>query len=169
MSVPCVAAIIGFKAADLAKALGAHKGASFMKTCFNVRRDPERSDDMGKRKARTSAKPRSAMKTRSKVKRAKPIARHNSRARSMQAAVMALLNRKATPGTLVSIWAARRRRPENIFREAGLLVADKRFRGYGRARRRGVAGFPSERRGRTIAARGQRHLSDPRRCSGLGR
>jgi hypothetical protein len=67
--------------------------ASFMKTCFNVRRDPERSDDMGNRKARTSAKPRSATKARSKVKRAKPIVRYNSRAKSKQAAVMALLNR----------------------------------------------------------------------------
>jgi hypothetical protein len=64
-----------------------------MKTCFNVRRDPERSDDMGNRKARTSAKPHSATKARSKVKRAKPIVRHNSRAKSKQAAVVALLNR----------------------------------------------------------------------------
>ena len=47
---------------------------------------------MAKRKARTSAKPRSATKTRSKVKRAKPI-HHNSRAKSKQAAVVALLNR----------------------------------------------------------------------------
>ena len=47
---------------------------------------------MTKRKAQTSAKPRSATKTRSKVKRAKSI-RHNSRAKSKQAAVVALLNR----------------------------------------------------------------------------
>ena len=47
---------------------------------------------MAKRKAQTSAKPRSATKTRSKVKRAKPI-HHNSRAKSKQAAVVALLNR----------------------------------------------------------------------------
>ena len=46
---------------------------------------------MAKRKAQTSAKPRSATKTRSKVKRAKPI-HHNSRAKSKQAAVVALLN-----------------------------------------------------------------------------
>ena len=42
-----------------------------------VRRDPERSHDMAKRKAQTSAKPRSATKTRSKVQRAKP-SRHQS-------------------------------------------------------------------------------------------
>ena len=48
---------------------------------------------MAKRKAQRSAKPRSATKTRSKVKRAKPIVHHNSRAKSKQAAVVALLNR----------------------------------------------------------------------------
>src|SRR5580700_9991942 len=58
-----------------------------------VRRAPERSHDMAKHKAQRSAKPRSATKTRSKVKRAKPIVRHNSRAKSKQAAVVALLNR----------------------------------------------------------------------------
>jgi hypothetical protein len=47
---------------------------------------------MAKRKAPRSAKPRSATKTRSKVKRTKPIA-HNARARSKQDAVLALLNR----------------------------------------------------------------------------
>src|SRR5712691_2976902 len=57
-----------------------------------VRRAPERSHDMAKRKAQRSAKPRSATKTRSKVKRAKPI-HHNTRAKSKQAAVVALLNR----------------------------------------------------------------------------
>ena len=46
---------------------------------------------MAKRKAQTSAKPRSATKTRSKVKWAKPI--HNTRTKSKQAAVVALLNR----------------------------------------------------------------------------
>jgi hypothetical protein len=46
-----------------------------------------------KRKAQTSAKPRSATKTRSKVKRARPTVHHNSRAKSKQAAVVALLNR----------------------------------------------------------------------------
>jgi hypothetical protein len=48
---------------------------------------------MAKRKAQTSAKPRSATKTRSKVKRARPTVHHNSRAKSKQAAVVALLNR----------------------------------------------------------------------------
>ena len=48
---------------------------------------------MAKRKAQTSAKPRSATKTQSKVKRAKAIVRHNTRAKSKQAAVVALLNR----------------------------------------------------------------------------
>src|ERR1700675_3928450 len=57
-----------------------------------VRRDPERSHNMAKRKAQTSAKPRSGTKPRSKVKRAKPI-HHHSRARSKQDAVVALLNR----------------------------------------------------------------------------
>ena len=47
---------------------------------------------MAKRKAQT-AKPRSATKTRSKVKRARPTVHHNSRAKSKQAAVVALLNR----------------------------------------------------------------------------
>src|SRR5580704_7411552 len=55
-----------------------------------VRRDPERSHDMAKRKAQTSAKPRSGTKTRSKVKRAKPVREHNTRARSKQAVVVAL-------------------------------------------------------------------------------
>jgi hypothetical protein len=58
-----------------------------------VRRDPERSHDMAKRKAQTSAKSRSATKTRSEVKRARPTVHHNSRAKSKQAAVVALLNR----------------------------------------------------------------------------
>ena len=47
---------------------------------------------MAKRKAQRSAKPRSGTKTRSKVKRAKSI-HHNTRAKSKQAAVVALLNR----------------------------------------------------------------------------
>ena len=47
---------------------------------------------MAKRKAQTRAKPRSGTKTRSKVKRAKSI-HHNTRAKSKQAAVVALLNR----------------------------------------------------------------------------
>jgi hypothetical protein len=69
-----------------------------------MRRDPERSHDMAKRKAQTSAKPRSATKTRSKVKRAKPIGSHNSRA-SKQAAVVALLNRQQG-ATIAAIMAA---------------------------------------------------------------
>jgi hypothetical protein len=58
-----------------------------------VRRDPERSHDMAKRKAQTSAKPRSGTKTRSKVNRAKPVREYNTRAKSKRAAVVALLNR----------------------------------------------------------------------------
>ena len=63
--------------------------------------DPEKSHDMAKRKAQTRAKPRSGTKTRSKVKRAKPI-HHNSRAKSKQAAVVALLNR-AQGATIAAI------------------------------------------------------------------
>ena len=51
-----------------------------------VRRDPERSHDVAKRNAQTSAKPRSETKIRSKVKRAKPIVHHQTRAKSKQAA-----------------------------------------------------------------------------------
>jgi hypothetical protein len=47
---------------------------------------------MAKRKAQRSAKPRSGPETRSKVKRAKTIG-HNTRAKSKQDAVLALLNR----------------------------------------------------------------------------
>jgi len=60
---------------------------------------------MAKRKAQTSAKPRSATKTRSKVKRARPTVHHNSRAKSKQAAVVALLNRPQG-ATLAAIIAA---------------------------------------------------------------
>jgi Protein of unknown function (DUF3489) len=48
---------------------------------------------MAKRKAQRSSKPRSGTKTRSKVKRVKPIVHHNTRAKSKQAAVVTLLNR----------------------------------------------------------------------------
>jgi hypothetical protein len=48
---------------------------------------------MARPKVQRSVKPRSGTKTRSKVKRAKPIVRHNTRAKSKQAAVVALLNR----------------------------------------------------------------------------
>ena len=47
---------------------------------------------MAKRKAQGPAKPRAGMKTRSKVKRTKPTA-PNSRAKSKQDAVLALLSR----------------------------------------------------------------------------
>ena len=47
---------------------------------------------MAKRKAQGPAKPRAGMKTRSKVKRAKPTA-PSSRAKSKQDAVLALLSR----------------------------------------------------------------------------
>ena len=60
---------------------------------------------MAKRKAQTSAKPRSATKTRSKVKRAKPIVHHSSRAKSKQAAVVTLLNRPQG-ATIAAIIAA---------------------------------------------------------------
>jgi hypothetical protein len=48
---------------------------------------------MAKRKAQTSAKPRSGTKTRSKVKPPKPVREHNTRAKSKQDAVLALLSR----------------------------------------------------------------------------
>jgi hypothetical protein len=70
-----------------------------------VRRDPERSHDMAKRKTQTSAKPRSATKTRSKVKRAKSVAHRTRAPKSKQAAVMALLNRPQG-ATLAAIIAA---------------------------------------------------------------
>jgi hypothetical protein len=48
---------------------------------------------MTKSKGRASAKPRSAAKSGLKVKRAKPVVRHNTRSASKQAAVLALLSR----------------------------------------------------------------------------
>ena len=60
---------------------------------------------MAKRKAQTSAKPRSRTKTRSKVKRANPVREHNTRAKSKQAAVVALLNRPQG-ATIAAIIAA---------------------------------------------------------------
>jgi hypothetical protein len=59
---------------------------------------------MAKRKARTSTKPRSATQTRSKVKRTKPTA-HNTRAKSKQDAVLALLSRPQG-ATIAAIIAA---------------------------------------------------------------
>ena len=60
---------------------------------------------MTKRKAQRSSKPRSATKTRSKVKRAKPIVHHSARCKSKQDAVVALLNRPQG-ATLAAIIAA---------------------------------------------------------------
>ena len=48
---------------------------------------------MTKNKSRASAKPRSGAKSRSKVKRAKPVIQHKTRSGSKQAAVLALLSR----------------------------------------------------------------------------
>ena len=59
---------------------------------------------MAKRKTQRTAKPRSAPKSRSKVKRAKPTA-PNSRAKSKQDAVLALLSRPqgATIAALIEV------------------------------------------------------------------
>ena len=61
---------------------------------------------MAQRKAQRSAKPRSATKTRSRVKRTKPTA-HNTRAKLKQDAVLALLNRPqgATIAALIAATA----------------------------------------------------------------
>ena len=48
---------------------------------------------MTKSKGRASAKPRSGTKSRSKVKKTKPVIHHKTRNRSKQAAVLALLSR----------------------------------------------------------------------------
>jgi hypothetical protein len=50
---------------------------------------------MTKSKGRASAKPRSATKSRSKVKKAKPPVHHKTRGSSKQAAVLALLSRRS--------------------------------------------------------------------------
>jgi len=60
---------------------------------------------MARPKVQRSAKPRSATKTRSKVKRARPTVHHNTRAKSKQAAVVALLNRPQG-ATIAAIIAA---------------------------------------------------------------
>src|SRR6516225_4572390 len=58
-----------------------------------VRRHPERSHDMAKRKAQRSSKPRSGTKIRSKAMQAKLIVRHSTRGESKQDAILALLSR----------------------------------------------------------------------------
>jgi hypothetical protein len=78
-----------------------------------VRRAPERSHDMAKRKAQRSAKPRSGTKTRSKVKRAKPIGNQTTRAKSKQVAVVALLNRPHG-ATIAAIIAATGWQPHSV-------------------------------------------------------
>ena len=55
--------------------------------------ETQRGTDMTKNKSRASAKPRSGTKSRSKVKKAKPLAHHKTRSSSKQAAVLALLSR----------------------------------------------------------------------------
>jgi hypothetical protein len=66
------------------------------------------------------AKPRSGTKTRSRVKRVKPIVRHNTRA-SKRAAVVALLNRPQGGATIAAIieatgWQSRRRQSFSSWR-----------------------------------------------------
>jgi hypothetical protein len=57
-----------------------------------VRRHLREEQDMARRKAQTSTKPRAGTKTRSKVRRAKPTT-PNTRAKSKQDAVLTLLSR----------------------------------------------------------------------------
>jgi ABC-type transporter Mla subunit MlaD len=80
-------------------------GSGSVQVLSSARSLVKRSHDMAKRKAQTSAKPRSATKTRSKAKRAKPILDHNSSAKSKHAAVVALLNRPQG-ATIAAIIAA---------------------------------------------------------------
>jgi hypothetical protein len=69
-----------------------------------VRRDHERSREMSKGKRLATAKPRSGAKSRSRVKRAKPVVHHKTR-RSKQAAVLAMLSRPSGT-TITAIMAA---------------------------------------------------------------
>jgi Protein of unknown function (DUF3489) len=69
-----------------------------------VRRDHERSREMAKGKRLLTAKPRSGAKSRSRVKRAKPVVHHKTR-RSKQAAVLAMLSRPSGT-TITAIMAA---------------------------------------------------------------
>jgi hypothetical protein len=67
----------------------------------SVRRDGAPRSQRGA----TSTQPRSGTKSRSKAKRAKPIVHHNTRAKSKQAAVLALLSRPQG-ATIAAIMAA---------------------------------------------------------------
>src|SRR5712691_3033818 len=75
-----------------------------------VRRGIRPAEVTASRHGQTSAKPRSG---RSQAKPAKPIVHHNTRARSKQAAVLALLSRPrgATIAAMMQVWLAGSHRP----------------------------------------------------------